>query len=1199
MADLSLTDALTDSVPQPDVENMVEMDFVATLEAETFDDRVGETVDKTNFVPLLDNDGKGESDLLMLARAVNPLMSQKETPLQTEQQTFGTDLLSGEFSLCLSQPSVMSAVITGAAPFQTERPSGLAEVQEPPASQATEAPKIPSEPLAATTPKSPRDTSAGVFGDRWSDEAGIPSDLPFTASVSTVISRHAGPLVESSPHVTANPQWSPRDSGAGDVEEREGEGSDRKKEKKKKKRRPRDEVYDFPTDVQSESASSDSPHQPSPRKDRDGGWEDGGHFGGRVKKPKSRKKIPEEWAIHAEPFVPASACMPQEFATDSPLEVDSGLVSLSEDFTDESFIPMSLTQDLLSLTATSPPSATHLEPAMPSPKSPGRAPDLSPQHPLSTSSGLQDILMETEDSLACNLSDTQPFDSPGVTFEEAIFGQDHTYTTQGSPLKEPQASTPGSTCFVPPMEALISAPPFSPSGPAWSLNNHSQPFDLEGVAFETPVPAPSPKSKAPKEPKSKQAKKPGSSSSKSPTSPEAKLQSPQNSGLNPSAPPFFPSFAEPRELKAEALFTLEEDSEKNKPEVIKMDSIQKFDDFNVVSKTDKDQKMETVEEKDKTVHTDKQTTKGENTEAVDKIKDVDVAKSEKVDKDEITHKVETPVKVEKVEPLEKNTKDETEKADQAEKITDKNETQEKIDSSPKMEKEKVEPVEKVELKTEKEVKVEKNKEETKEVEEEKAEQKTEQDETGKDKVEQKTVKTEPADKKPAKAEKDEKAKKPAAKPSAAKSAVSNGAPGKDLTSPEKKTKPVAGATKPSSAKPRPSSASSATAAPKRSTPTSAASAPAPLSKKAPVPKAPAPAAGTKRPATASTRPSTASSTVTREVKPKTVTEKRPLVPKTAVAPTRPAADKPATAARTAASAPAARRPGVSEFNYSPNKCFSQTQKHNLTSVVSDAARSKPAPLKASTTTSSSSIAARPRTTKTPVSSSTTAAAAPEKKPAVPRAPRPSSSSTSSASAMTRSTARPSSSSTPAPDTKNIRSKIGSTDNIKHQPGGGKVTVSVSQSSPSKETSQAKVQIVSKKLDYSHVTSRLGSKDNIKHVPGGGNVSNLRLCHLSCGGEVKIESRKVNFKDKAQPKVGSMDNVNHEPGGGNVKAEGAQETAEGSGAPSSGVSATQPSAGPAQENGLKEGAPCRSEELRDPQGLDSLIPETSKFVCNPA
>lgn len=66
MADLSLTDALTDSAPQPDVENMVKRDFMATLEAETFDDQVGETVGKTDFIPLLDNDGKGESDLLTL-----------------------------------------------------------------------------------------------------------------------------------------------------------------------------------------------------------------------------------------------------------------------------------------------------------------------------------------------------------------------------------------------------------------------------------------------------------------------------------------------------------------------------------------------------------------------------------------------------------------------------------------------------------------------------------------------------------------------------------------------------------------------------------------------------------------------------------------------------------------------------------------------------------------------------------------------------------------------------------------------------------------------------------------------------------------------------------------------------------------------------------------------------------------------------
>uniref|UniRef100_A0A4W4HKB6 Microtubule-associated protein n=1 Tax=Electrophorus electricus TaxID=8005 RepID=A0A4W4HKB6_ELEEL len=122
-----------------------------------------------------------------------------------------------------------------------------------------------------------------------------------------------------------------------------------------------------------------------------------------------------------------------------------------------------------------------------------------------------------------------------------------------------------------------------------------------------------------------------------------------------------------------------------------------------------------------------------------------------------------------------------------------------------------------------------------------------------------------------------------------------------------------------------------------------------------------------------------------------------------------------------------------------------------------------------------------------------------------------------------------------PDIKNVRSKIGSTDNIKHQPGGGKV------------------QIVSKKVDYSHVTSRLGSKDNMKHVPGGGNVhihskkvdvskvtskcgSKINIKHKPGGGDIKIESHKVNFKEKAQPKVGSLDNVSHAPGGGNVKIE---------------------------------------------------------------
>ncbi|KAJ6655091.1 hypothetical protein lerEdw1_005995 [Lerista edwardsae] len=193
----------------------------------------------------------------------------------------------------------------------------------------------------------------------------------------------------------------------------------------------------------------------------------------------------------------------------------------------------------------------------------------------------------------------------------------------------------------------------------------------------------------------------------------------------------------------------------------------------------------------------------------------------------------------------------------------------------------------------------------------------------------------------------------------------------------------------------------------------------------------------------------------------------------------------------------------------------------------------------------------------------------------------------------------------APDLKNIRSKIGSTDNIKHQPGGGKAKVerkaesagaarkpelnAVSKMATTKTTvtkegapkqPNGKVQIVSKKANYSHVQSKCGSKDNIKHVPGGGNVPNAQrpasgnhsrpstapkpsqgcvnvqilnkkidlskvsskcgsktnIKHKPGGGDVKIENQKLNFKEKAQAKVGSLDNVGHVPAGGTVKIE---------------------------------------------------------------
>ncbi|NXV06409.1 TAU protein, partial [Cettia cetti] len=122
---------------------------------------------------------------------------------------------------------------------------------------------------------------------------------------------------------------------------------------------------------------------------------------------------------------------------------------------------------------------------------------------------------------------------------------------------------------------------------------------------------------------------------------------------------------------------------------------------------------------------------------------------------------------------------------------------------------------------------------------------------------------------------------------------------------------------------------------------------------------------------------------------------------------------------------------------------------------------------------------------------------------------------------------------PMPDLKNVKSKIGSTDNLKHQPGGGKV------------------QIINKKLDFSSVQSKCGSKDNIKHIPGGGSVQIVykpvdlshvtskcgslgNIHHKPGGGQVEVKSEKLDFKDKVQSKIGSLDNISHVPGGGNKK-----------------------------------------------------------------
>ncbi|CAG2112069.1 unnamed protein product [Medioppia subpectinata] len=86
-----------------------------------------------------------------------------------------------------------------------------------------------------------------------------------------------------------------------------------------------------------------------------------------------------------------------------------------------------------------------------------------------------------------------------------------------------------------------------------------------------------------------------------------------------------------------------------------------------------------------------------------------------------------------------------------------------------------------------------------------------------------------------------------------------------------------------------------------------------------------------------------------------------------------------------------------------------------------------------------------------------------------------------------------------PNLTNVRSKIGSLDNIKHRPTGGE-----------------------KKMETQKLTwnakPRIGSLENAKHKPH--------------GGEVKVVTKKLEWK--VTSKIGSLDNVKHVPGGGQVK-----------------------------------------------------------------
>ncbi|XP_056661198.1 microtubule-associated protein 4 isoform X7 [Monodelphis domestica] len=470
-------------------------------------------------------------------------------------------------------------------------------------------------------------------------------------------------------------------------------------------------------------------------------------------------------------------------------------------------------------------------------------------------------------------------------------------------------------------------------------------------------------------------------------------------------------------------------------------------------------------------------------------------------------------------------------------------------------------------------------------------------------------------------------------------------PNKELPpSPEKKTKPST--TTPSAKTATPKTKSVPTPTPKRPVATT----PGGPSKK-PMSPAPglAPAAPPKRPA-AATAATRASSLISRDGKPKVTDakspEKRTPLSKSPSATITKTGSKstPTTPRVTVATSSMTTGPANRSTSSSPPKKPSSLRneakptdiKKTTAKSSLDLSRPKTAPAAAPKTTNtmssggpplpgaaSSRLKPRPTTLRpsTTPSVDTKKPAVPKAAPAKPNpvAPRP---------------GRPSTSIS-VPDLKNVRSKIGSTDNIKHQPGGGRAkvekkteaigtarkpepsavskTATTFKAAESKESVQkqptGKVQIVSKKVNYSHVQSKCGSKDNIKHVPGGGNVqiqnkkvdiskvaskcgSKANIKHKPGGGDVKIENQKLNFKEKAQAKVGSLDNVGHLPAGGSVKTEGSGEVAPLCLAPPSGEP-PEAQAGPnTQANGVGHLTPSVGGEQRETQTFDTQIQETN-------
>ncbi|XP_056440019.1 microtubule-associated protein 4 isoform X5 [Gadus chalcogrammus] len=1326
--DLSLSDALSDCAA-PGPEPRVERDFVAQLEAEAFDDQIGETVGKTDYIPLLDGDGTAPDIGTALANGEKKAEgAQKPGSKVTATMQPGRPEPHGEVRPRVDPPDMASDLLSasmlhspgpqlmgfspmgassgfmevGVAPLPTERPPSVAEPQQ-------HSPMLP-EPQA---PRGPLNLAPGAC-PLWSDTAHCPpADLPFTDSVSTVISRHANQLASD-----ARP---PRESGG---DEKEAEASDRKQQKKKKKRRQKDEgSWDQPeaTEAPSEGpAPADDPYQRvGPRRDKggpgvDGAWEEQiGKSGGRGKRGKSRKKLPEEWAATAEPFFPAGPQGPAEVGAAAPSlpapeepfpGTEAGGNGRSQAFhPEEGLVPDLPERDLFSCPAPLPVQSSGLKataapftmPAGSSPLSPGPARSLSATP------------HEHDDGVTGDELDGGLFDAGGVLMES--------YSPYPI-MTDPSVLSPASQLSPDQYLKMGASPrPTGPSDSSWLAGDSGDLFDLgdypaslgcpfpPGVVLDATSPAPlrSPRTSAqdcrgpprerPDEATANKKHRSSSSSSsssslKSPTfggppssapprdcpaplasSPQAPLGSP-GSYLNPAAKPFFPGLNEPLEAPAVApgVTPVMEDSQtpvKSGTKEDKMedsmedkmdDGMERLDEYVQLDEADRrsvrvelaareeeqekrhksataeeketekgkqqaekvaekmedrvektpdkpppaDMAAEGVEEKvEKTIHVSaahedpetvvlEPTTPGEKAKAVVVTEVPEKPEAGDAKGTEVSKAPPSPEKQPTTALLDAGSatpEKHSNKSTEDDQVEDTKVEKSKVEvtslEDTKVEKSKVEVTSVEDTKVEKskvvvtsleDTKVEKSKVEVTSLENTKVEEsKVEVTSLEDTKVEEPKVE-EPKVQEP-------KVQEPTV--SVVEKAVKTKEEAltedrHDEAEPERQQeeKPAAAAVETKDkAKQEVKKTAEKKEVKKEDSKEKAGKADA-VTKK---PSARPPTGSLKEPSSPEKKTKTTTTTTT-------TTERRALGSKVTTSPAArppagPAPNRNGTAAASkTATAAASRTAGAARMTAAPRPALSAAAKKPLASKPDSKLGEdrKPGPVK------TSADPLKPRTTAAAAATARTGAPKPasasiteRKTTLVSRAPKPAapSSSTARTSASRPGTA-------PSPDPKAVRSKVGAVEKTKVPHTGVKVS-STAQSKAAAAKDPAKVQILSKKVDLSKVTSKCGSKDNIKHKPG--------------GGVVKIESHKVNFKDKAQSKVGSMENLLGTAG----KGDGGQEPAEEGSVQAPSVSADPgpqeaPAAAAAQENGLKEGGACGGEGLCDAPVLDTLIPETS-------